>query len=771
MQCPLLFHFLLIGTLMLKAIVLFLLLSLTLPLQAQQEIAVGTWRTHLTYYNAQRLALTPENVWVASQNGLFRYDKTFQTLEVVSKNQGLSDNGITALAYHQDLDLLLLGYQNGNLDLWQDDTFTNLPLLLSDNNFRNRRIYHIAFHQNQGYLSTDFGIVVLDLNSRRILNVYQNLGLNGELIPIYATAIFQNRLFAATDIGLRSVSLNQNPQDFNNWQTLAGVSGKVTALAQTQEMLLFALPEVGIFRTQEGNTATRLEAIAPQSFYQLDQNETKSQVWITTPSQLYLFENQTLSPINSPTQGQALQAFQIDAQGNIWAADAQAGLLTNQSGAFVSLYPSGTYSPDAFRMITFENKILVLSGGFDSEVRPLNRNTGFYVFENGSWTNYNANTSVEGTRAIPPLRDLVSAAYVAGERKVYIASLQDGILVWNLNDDSFSVLNKDNSPLPHNRVIDVKTDKNGNLWVALFDSFPTEDYYLRKTPQNDWRGFRFQQNISRYPLEMLIDSRNQIWVRCQGGLGRTGGILVFNENSENIYLTEDQNGLPSQQISSLIEDKAGRIWVGGDGLGNAAIKIFNNPATILNSNSPQASEVFFNRQRLLRDEAVSAFALDGGDRKWVGTQGGVWLVGSDGDEIFSNFTTQNSPLFDNQILSIAIQNQTGEVFFATPSGVISYRGTAKEAETQLNALKIFPNPVVLSRFAGLITLDGLTDRANVKITDIEGRLIFETESFGGRVTWNGTDYNGRRAKSGVYLVYASDRNGEVALVGKLAIVE
>jgi ligand-binding sensor domain-containing protein len=765
------YAFLLIGTLMLKTIALFFILCLMFPLQAQQEIAVGAWRTHLTYYNAQRLALTPERVWVASQNGLFFYDQAFQTLEVVSKNQGLSDNGITALAYHQDLDLLLLGYQNGNLDLWRDDTFTNLPLLLSDNNFRNRRIYHIAFHQNQAYLSTDFGIVVLDLNRRRILNVYQNLGTNGELIPIYATAIFQNRLFAATDLGLRSVALNQNPQDFNNWQTLSGLNQKVTALAQNQERLFFALPNVGVFSTQEGSTATRLEAIAPQNFYQLDQNKNKSQVWITTSNQLYLFENQTLTPINSPAQGQALQAFQIDAKGNIWAADARAGLLTNQSGTFVSLYPSGTYSPDAFRVVAFENKILVLSGGYDSEVRPLNRTTGFYVFENGRWTNYNAENTIEGTRPIPALRDLVSATYVAAERKVYIASLQDGILVWNLNEDSFSVLNAANSPLPHNRVIDVKTDKNGNLWVALFDSFPTEDYYLRKTPQNDWRGFRFQQNISRYPLEMLIDSRNQIWVRCQGGLGKTGGILVFNENGENVYLTEDQNGLPSQQISSLLEDGAGRIWVGGDGLGNAAIKVFNNPATILNGNRPQASEVFFNRQRLLRDEAVSALALDGGDRKWVGTQAGLWLVGRDGDEIFNHFTTQNSPLFDNRIYSIAIQNQTGEVFFATPSGVISYRGTAKAPESELSALKIFPNPVILSRFAGLITLDGLTDRANVKITDIEGRLIFETESFGGRVTWNGTDYNGRQAKSGLYLVYASDRNGEVALVGKLAIVE
>ncbi|HEY0041856.1 MAG TPA: T9SS type A sorting domain-containing protein, partial [Flavisolibacter sp.] len=171
---------------------------------------------------------------------------------------------------------------------------------------------------------------------------------------------------------------------------------------------------------------------------------------------------------------------------------------------------------------------------------------------------------------------------------------------------------------------------------------------------------------------------------------------------------------------------------------------------------------------LFKGQEVRSIAIDGADRKWVATASGVWLISRDGDKVLASYTEQNSPLLSNDVKRITINGQTGEVFFATAKGLISYRGSATAHEETKNNVLVYPNPVP-PNFSGTIGIRGVPENTVVKITEANGRLVYQTRSLGGQATWNGKDYKGMKAASGVYLVIAADESGEEKVVTKIVI--
>ncbi|HEY9008497.1 MAG TPA: T9SS type A sorting domain-containing protein, partial [Ohtaekwangia sp.] len=206
-------------------------------------------------------------------------------------------------------------------------------------------------------------------------------------------------------------------------------------------------------------------------------------------------------------------------------------------------------------------------------------------------------------------------------------------------------------------------------------------------------------------------------------------------------------------------DRDGLVWVGTD----IGVAYFFDP-------SSDAVKPIYDSRFLLRDDKVTAIAIDGGNRKWMGTERGVWLFNATGEALVYNFTTDNSPLLSNVIKDIEIDEQTGEVFFATDKGIVSFRSDATASTGSFETVKIFPNPVT-STFSGSVGIKGLATDAVVKITDISGKLIWQTQANGGTATWNVQDYNGRRAATGIYLVFAATADGAESVVGKIAVVE
>jgi hypothetical protein len=212
------------------------------------------------------------------------------------------------------------------------------------------------------------------------------------------------------------------------------------------------------------------------------------------------------------------------------------------------------------------------------------------------------------------------------------------------------------------------------------------------------------------------------------------------------------------------------MWVGTD----QGLCIFSNPENIFKSGANfDARQIVIKTglvySNFLGTTPINCIKVDAANRKWIGTVNGAWLVSSDGYTVIKNFTTSNSPLLSNIVNEIGINDYTGEVFFATEKGIISYMGTATAAGDTHGDVLVYPNPV-RPEYAGLIAIKGLVENAYVKITDISGQLVYETRANGGTATWNGLNFLQKRAATGVYLVYSSNQDGTETHVAKILFI-
>jgi len=285
-----------------------------------------------------------------------------------------------------------------------------------------------------------------------------------------------------------------------------------------------------------------------------------------------------------------------------------------------------------------------------------------------------------------------------------------------------------------------------------------------------------QNKIGLFFDDLIIDQFNQKW----GVIGRSGGLFVYDENNtisdpsddqyRTIKNTVGQGNLPSMEVYSIAEDLDGEIWVGTD----KGIGVFYNPSAIFSGNNFDAQQILITEgeygQYLLSEEKIKCITIDGANRKWIGTEkSGVFLISGDGMEEILHFTTNNSPLFSDDIYDITINPTSGEVFIGTGKGLISYRSDATKGATTQSTTKVFPNPV-RETYNGIISISGLVTGANIKITDIDGNLVFEDFAKGGQASWNGKNKNGDRVSTGVYLVFSTDINGVEKIVSKILFI-
>jgi len=338
--------------------IIYFTFSLQTLLFAQNEdnIALGEWRTHLTYFDTQTLATSTEKVYVASQNGLFFYDKEFSSLEVISRIDGLSDIGIAYLQYLPNIDQLLIAYKNGNIDFLSDNEIKNFPVFFENAAILDKQIYHIYYLQNVVWISTNNGILEIDVESstnKRIRNSYQNLGENGETINVFATTIQDNIIYAATEQGVRYISLNAsvNKNDFRNWQTIPSTQNKVVeSIGSNGSIVFFSIQNEGVF-SYNGTTSNQITQIPIESVYDISEDRTNlTSVFISSETGVYQIEGSFSSLQVNKIENDLIKSPRqtISENGTLWIADNRTGLVTNTNSNFVSLFPSGTYSQNTW---------------------------------------------------------------------------------------------------------------------------------------------------------------------------------------------------------------------------------------------------------------------------------------------------------------------------------------------------------------------------------------------------------------------------------------
>jgi hypothetical protein len=252
------------------------------------------------------------------------------------------------------------------------------------------------------------------------------------------------------------------------------------------------------------------------------------------------------------------------------------------------------------------------------------------------------------------------------------------------------------------------------------------------------------------------------------------GLVGYNPftNKFNVIGSEVGNGnLSTPNVRALAFDKNNRLWIGT----LKGIRVLFNPGGIFedNGNTETSAIIILEDnvpQEFLFDIPVTDIEVDGSNNKWISTTtSGVFYVSPNGQETLQRFTKDNSPLPSNTVLDIAIDDFTGVVYFATVNGLVAFNGSATAPRDNLENVYAYPNPV-RPGFSGNVTIDGLTASANVKITDIEGNLVFEETSEGGSVLWDTTAFGKYRVASGVYLVLITTEDALETTISKIMVV-
>lgn len=731
-----------------------LMIGFFTDLTAQNNIPVGSWRTHLSYNNLIEIALADGKIYGSTSNALFVFDEIDQSIQTITKLDGLSGGEISAIAYSDPMETLIIGYQDGNIDIIQDNLISSISTIKTDNFTTTKRINSIFTLDDKAYLAGDFGVSIVDLQELKLLETIVNLGPD----QIHEVTIYNDSLFAATTSGVLAASLDPsvNILDFNNWTLFSDPSSEVISIINSEGQLSIVESQGSIYHYDQGNWVED-PILQGTKFVKL--SPAQNGIFVIAADGVWEYNGLTLTPIENgiTTANDVVQ----NAAGLIWLADQTNGLIKNPDNSTAErIIPSGPFSDKAYYTAFFENQIYVLSGGISDSDTPLNNNEGFYKFTNGIWDNFN-NVSVGAS--LIQARDLSDITYNPITNQQVFASFQDGLLLLN-QDASLEKVDQltPGSSLLSNTISSIAYANDG-LWLVNYGQLPS----IHHLGNDDvWQSFSLNNSATRYPLELIVAENNDKWLRLSPANG--GGLFVFNEETgKQRFLTQTANngGLPASSVYAIAEDHDGLIWVGT----SKGVAYFSSSRSITDNNAVDAIKPLIDRSPLLRDEKITAIAIDPGNRKWIGSENGVWLFDENGEREIVHFNVNNSPLLSNHILSMSIDSNSGEVFFATDQGMVSYRGSATLAEETHQSVKIFPNPIT-REFDGTVAISGLANNAVVKITDISGKLIRQMQANGGTAGWNVADYNGNRASTGVYLIFSSSEDGADSFVGKIAVV-
>ncbi|MDP4263920.1 MAG: two-component regulator propeller domain-containing protein [Bacteroidota bacterium] len=738
---------------------------------AQEPLpAIGLWREHLPYNSAIDLTSDNEKIYCATPYSLFTVNiagnpTAIGSIERLSRITGLSETGISAIKYDDANNKLFIAYDNSNIDILYRGDIINIPDIKRDDIIGDKTIYNIYPLQKNYYLSTGLGVIVIDGDRYEVKDSWF-IGNGGNHVKVNGFSSDGNFFYAATEEGLKRAAMNStNLADYSNWQLLSGNNGLTTGACRN----VLALSDKVIVQKNDslfvanGNTwnlfyADGWEMISSTVsagkiiLCERISSTLQSKVTILNTDGTVARILTQLAPISFPRKT-------ILVNNDPWLADQFGGLSHFGPSSYEQYKPNSPEATASGELAVYNNIFYATAGEVNDSWNYQYNGNGIFILKEGTWTNINRYRFPQ----IDSLLDYITIAIDPRDETVWAGSYGGGLLHIK-PDQSFEIFKQNiigpaiGDPNSY-RISGLAFDPENNLWVSNFGAL--QPLLVRKK-DGSWNKFSLPFFLSENSLvQILIDDNNYKWIVA----AKTRSLICFDHGSSidnigddrwKLYSSGAGNGnLPEGEVFCVAKDKNGFIWVGtSNGIG-----VIQCPQDVFSAQACDAVWPIVQQGNfagyLFNSEEVRSIAVDGADRKWVATGNGAWLISPDGEKLIYHFTQENSPLLSSDVKKIAIDGKTGEVFFATLKGICSFRSTATEGgETNENVL-VFPNPVPPG-FTGTIGIRGLVNNAIVKITELDGRLVYQARALGGQAVWDGHDYRGRKISSGVYLVLISD---------------
>ena len=698
-------------------------LAAIIGITAAQAANIGQWNAYLAYHDITDIEPAGQLIYVLSSNDLFSYNVNDKSVYAYNKTNSISDTEINYIAWNPSAKKLIIIYSNYNIDLL-DNNFNveNISDYYSKAMTDDKTVNNVTINGNNAYISTGFGIIKLNMRDAEISETY-NLGKN-----VTDCSVSGNIIFAKTSDGIYQGNTIHNLVDPNNWTlTIQSVS------------------------FSDANDITVSTASGYTEYIVYDQ--TNKCYWSNQ-------QNGCLQGWTKSDSGErTIIASEINADG-----------------------PKYNY----FGFMKFTQGNLYSCGGGWSYTNDRYRPGALQQYDGNKWIKYEDDIK---TKTESEYIDLMCLDVHPNNANIVYACGRTGL--YEFNDGKFvKYYNKDNSPLfsllnTNNYLMTFSCifDRNNNLWC--FNSGVNKENEVNaahKLFNNTWTSYHNDnltegnKNTLRNMLNPILDHESNIWfVNNHWGYP---ALCTFNPtNTESkiysSFVNQDGITISPTSVYCTAEDKNYNIWICTN-LGPLYISytsIKNDDLTFQQYKVPRNDGTNL-ADYLLSGIDISCMAVDAANRKWFGTNGnGVYLISADNNTEEQHFLASNSYLLSDNVESIAINEQSGEVFFGTNKGLCSYMSDATITNEEMSKDNVwaYPNPV-RPEYNGLITITGLSYNADVKICTSNGVLVNEGRSTGGSYIWNGCDKDGKRVASGVYMVQTAKSDGSKGTVCKIAIV-
>lgn len=763
--------------------------------QTDQPVAMGQWRTHLAYNNVTQIAQSANNIYAVSDGALFSVNKEdTDDMQYFSKMSGLSDVNIVRIEFDKINNQLLIIYQNGNIDIMHSTGVNNIPDLRNKQMSTTKGVNEVYFTGNLAYLSCDFGVMLVNMGKREIADTYI-IGPNSTEVKVLSTTIHNNKIYALTANTVYTADANsRHLVNFEYWKTTAGFpgSGNFQKIFNFAGKLLLLRNGKLYFKDENNNWNQLLSSISNISSINLSNNmiiagDGSNRVYFLT------FENQSFQ-----TKTETLLSsndIEYDSLNKIfWVAGGFLGIVSFKvqegENPFVRYYkPEGPAVNIPWNITFAGEKMFMVNGGrWTSQYNNIGK---IMIYEKDKWINIDASRFFDkhGVAAL----DFMNVAVDPDDNNhFFVTSYGTGLYEFkdttliNWYHHRNSILEKasvvTSESYYYTRLDGAIFDKNKNLFLSNMLANAGIKILLNT---GDWTQLNFPNSNQEVLGKILISNHNpnQKWVPS---VRKNPGIFIWDDNGTLTDQNDDRSVFLSKFIDvdnvgsfisptiidCLEQDKNGVIWAGTD----IGPLLFYNPSRAFDTGYT-CSRVKIPRNDgtgladyLLQNERIKAIAIDGANRKWLGTEtSGLYLMSENGQETIHHFTTSNSPLLSNNIISIAINPVSGEVFVGTSNGLMSFQSNAAESSNVYTNVYAYPNPV-RENYNGIITITGLITNTQVKITDLNGNLIYQTISNGSIATWDGKDAHGRKVSTGVYFAICANEDGSQNAITKIMVI-
>ncbi|MBQ2025562.1 MAG: hypothetical protein II215_03715 [Paludibacteraceae bacterium] len=734
---------------------------------------VGEWKSYLSFQGASQLLVTPNKVYAIAEQHLCALDKDSKALQILTKIDGLSQNNVQAMAYCPQNDVLLLVYSNANIDLVNSNgTIYNIPDLLDKNWAVDKTVYQIYIEQDKAYLACGFGILVVDLTKREIKETYI-IGVDAKKEPIYGITANNTHIFALSTSAIYKAEKTANLLDFNVWQI-----DPISLPVGLQSKQLFTLNNQ-LFTIENQTKIWQYKDNAWQVFFEGDQNtvswtQNNQGIYITGGTKGIFHYTPQLEQV-AHYDYYALMACVEDSK--VWLVAGGNAVACSTSPTQLDVYTINSMPNAPIKELQMQNGVLTVApGGYWTD------RYRYYcqipmMLQNEQWVNY-TEQSMHALLFTDYVLDVTSVAINPNHPdQFYFTTWGEGLFQVT-NGVVSQVFNETNSngffvsAIPGNdhyvRLDGLTYDDKGNLWLLnTYSGIKVLD------TENNWHQLPYQPLLDCSSLRHLLFTKSLNWcvnVRSKPGVFVFANNKTLTDMSDDKYrffggsdfIDKDGKTVLVDNVYDVAEGTDGTVWVGT----NVGPILFNNLSKVFDA-SYRCTRIKIPRNDgtnladyLLDGVAVQAIEVDAGNRKWIGTaSAGAYLLSPDGKTTIHHFTAQNSPLTSNNIVDIAIDHQTGIVYFGTPEGLFAYRSDAMQEEDKATQETIyaFPNPV-RPDFDGVITIAGLEENSTVWITDASANVVFQGQTSGGSISWNGRNASNQKVAGGVYFVLVSNGN-------------